>query len=53
MCVDCGASISFVRLQARPTSELCISCKEEAEREEHQSVGGRVSKSLGKTISLT
>ncbi len=52
MCTDCGSPINFVRLQARPTSELCISCKEENEREENQNAGGRTSKSLGKTVSL-
>lgn len=30
-CEDCGADISKQRLQARPTAELCISCKEEKE----------------------
>ena len=50
MCTDCGSEINFVRLQARPTSELCISCKEESERDENNR--GRVSKSLGKTVQL-
>lgn len=30
-CLDCGAEISKERLLARPTAELCISCKEEKE----------------------
>jgi DnaK suppressor protein len=53
MCEDCGAQITFERLWARPTSTLCISCKEEAERDELQSYHGRQSKSLGKQMGLT
>jgi DnaK suppressor protein len=50
-CEDCGSEISFNRLQARPTADLCIHCKEAEEREENQLVhrnrdslknGGRV-----------
>jgi DnaK suppressor protein len=33
-CEECGCNISYSRLLARPTAELCIMCKEEAEREE-------------------
>lgn len=51
-CQDCGEDIKFERLMARPTAELCISCKDEAEREEHGSIAGRQSKSLGKKIDL-
>ena len=35
-CEDCGAEISFNRLLARPTADLCIQCKEEQEKEENQ-----------------
>lgn len=52
MCDECGAEISFSRLKARPTSTMCITCKEESEREEMQSSHGRVSKSLGKSVSF-
>ena len=52
ICEDCGCSISFQRLQARPTSNMCITCKEESERDELQSFHGRQSKSLGKQINL-
>ncbi len=52
-CEDCGEHISFTRLLARPTSTMCIGCKEDAERSEMQSVHGRVSKSLGKSISVS
>ncbi len=52
ICTDCGADISFTRLWARPTSDLCIVCKEESERVEHQSSHGRTSKSLGQSVNL-
>ena len=52
-CEDCGNSISFTRLKARPTSTLCITCKEESERDELQSYHGRMSKSLGKPVSFS
>lgn len=53
LCEDCGAEITFQRLKARPTSTMCITCKEESERDELQSFHGRQSKSLGKTVSLS
>jgi len=34
VCEDCGESISFRRLLARPVTTLCIECKEQSEREE-------------------
>jgi RNA polymerase-binding transcription factor len=34
VCEDCGESISFRRLLARPVTTLCIDCKEQNEREE-------------------
>jgi len=51
-CEECDGPIGFKRLQARPTAELCIGCKEEAEREESLSVIGRKSKSLGDQLQL-
>jgi hypothetical protein len=45
--------LKFERLLARPTAEMCIFCKEEAEREESSSFQGRQSKSLGKTVELS
>ncbi len=33
-CIDCGGAIGLGRLQARPTTTLCISCKEDQERRE-------------------
>lgn len=52
-CTECGGMIKFERLLARPTADLCIFCKEEAEREESSSFQGRQSKSLGKTLEMT
>ena len=52
-CTDCAGPIKFERLLARPTAELCIQCKEEAEREESSNFLGRQSKSLGKTLEMT
>ena len=36
VCEECGEEIHPKRLQARPEPTLCIKCKEEQEREEHQ-----------------
>ncbi len=52
-CSDCGGYIRFERLLARPTAEMCIQCKEEAEREESSNIFGRQSKSMGKTLDLS
>lgn len=52
VCEECGDDIRFERLKARPTAELCISCKDEAEREESANFHGKQSKSLGKQVSL-
>lgn len=49
-CEDCGAFIRFERLRARPTAELCIACKDEAEKEENNNFIARQSKSLGKKL---
>ena len=51
-CDDCGEHIGFRRLNARPTAELCILCKEESERDENASIFGKRSKSLGKQIQV-
>lgn len=52
ICEECESDIRYERLMARPTAELCISCKDEAEREESSSFIGRQSKSLGEKINL-
>ncbi len=38
-CEACGIEIGIRRLEARPTAELCIDCKELAEIKERQLVG--------------
>lgn len=53
LCSDCGETIRYERLLARPTAEMCILCKEESERDESSSFMGRQSKSLGKVVDLT
>ncbi len=35
-CVDCGEEIGIKRLEARPTADLCINCKEQREKKEKQ-----------------
>ncbi|MBT7609854.1 MAG: hypothetical protein HN576_08860 [Bacteriovoracaceae bacterium] len=49
-CNDCGCAIGFERLNARPTADMCITCKEESEMMEKSNQFHRKSKSLGKTI---
>jgi DnaK suppressor protein len=34
ICEECGEKIGLARLKARPVTTLCISCKEEQERQE-------------------
>ncbi len=52
VCEDCSEDIKFERLYARPTAELCITCKDEAEREEQGNFIGRQSKSLEKRVEI-
>lgn len=52
-CEDCGSEIKFQRLIARPTAELCISCKEESETEELRSLQGRKSKSYSEVVDFS
>jgi DnaK suppressor protein len=51
LCDECASVITFERLNARPTAELCIGCKEEAEMEEKSNFFHLKSKSLGKTLN--
>ncbi|MFZ4714174.1 MAG: TraR/DksA family transcriptional regulator [Bacteriovoracaceae bacterium] len=51
-CMECDGDISLSRLQARPTAHLCISCKEEQERGEHQIYEGEGSSLLKKVIEF-
>jgi len=46
-CEDCGESIEARRLEARPTTTLCVSCKEDSERLESAHIDGHRHKSLG------
>ncbi|MBI4510941.1 MAG: TraR/DksA C4-type zinc finger protein [Deltaproteobacteria bacterium] len=49
-CEECGESIGYRRLVARPVTTLCIDCKEEREKEEQAKAltfhGGRASDSM-------
>ncbi|MBF0297393.1 MAG: TraR/DksA C4-type zinc finger protein [Oligoflexia bacterium] len=51
-CKDCGGPIAYSRLIARPTADLCIQCKEEAERDENINYDGRKSRSSGDYANL-
>jgi len=50
LCEECDAEIGFERLNARPTAELCIACKEEAEMAENNNAFDKKSKSLGRAL---
>jgi DnaK suppressor protein len=52
LCLDCGAQIGLKRLEARPTAELCIECKESQERNESLNAEGRRHKSLGDLVDF-
>lgn len=52
LCVECDSPIKFERLMARPTANMCILCKEEAERDEQANFFGRQSKSYAKTLDI-
>lgn len=46
ICESCSEDIELRRLEARPTATLCVNCKEEQERLEHNHIDSRRSKSL-------
>ena len=52
LCVECGGHIGAKRLEARPTAELCIECKEVAETAETKNAEGRKHKSLGELVNF-
>lgn len=52
LCLDCGSQIGLKRLEARPTAELCIECKEAAEKSEALNAEGRRHKSLGEAVDF-
>lgn len=51
-CVGCGDTIEVRRLEVRPTTTHCVTCKEEEERREHLHADGRKIKSIGKKLQL-
>jgi DnaK suppressor protein len=53
LCAECDGEISFERLNARLTAELCIACKEEAEMAENNNFFDKKSKSLGRALHDT
>ena len=50
-CTECGEDIELKRLEARPTANLCVSCKEEQEKKEVLTAAGRQHKSMGEAFS--
>lgn len=50
-CDECGEDIELRRLEARPTANMCISCKEDQERKEGNTASGRSHKSLGEPFN--
>ncbi len=51
-CESCGEDIEGKRLEARPTTTMCVSCKEESEHQEHLHIDGHRHKSLGVKLRL-
>ena len=51
-CECCEEEIEVSRLEARPTANLCIACKETQEIQETRLVDGRKSKSIGNMIGI-
>jgi len=51
-CEGCEEDIPKKRLEARPTTTLCISCKEEQEHAEKGFFDSRRSKSLGRELKF-
>lgn len=47
-CESCEEDIEIRRLDARPTTTLCLGCKEEQERRETLHIDGHQHKSLGR-----
>jgi DnaK suppressor protein len=52
LCLSCNEQIGLKRLEARPTAELCIECKEAAEKSENLNAEGRRHKSLGDSVDF-
>ena len=51
-CDECEEEIELRRLEARPTTTLCVSCKETAERTEKLHIDGHSHKSLGRAVKF-
>ncbi len=51
-CESCGDDIESKRLEARPTTTMCVSCKEESEHRELLHIDGHRHKSLGVKLRL-
>ncbi len=51
-CRTCAEPIEMKRLQARPTTTLCVNCKEDEERRELLHIDGHKPKSLGRRMRL-
>lgn len=52
LCDKCEEDIELKRLEARPTTTLCVSCKETQERSEKLHIDGHKYKSLGRSIKF-
>ncbi len=51
-CEKCEEAIELRRLEARPTTTLCVSCKEEEEKLEKVHIDGHKPKSVGRGFKL-
>ena len=51
-CETCEDDIEMKRLEARPTTTLCVSCKEMSEQREKLHIDGHRHKSLGSKLRL-
>ena len=52
LCESCDCEIEPRRLEARPTTTLCVPCKEESERLETLHIDSRQPKSMGRAVKL-
>lgn len=52
LCEKCEEHIELKRLEARPTTTLCVSCKEEEEKLEKLHIDGHKPKSVGRGFKL-
>ncbi len=52
ICEGCGDDIGLKRLLARPTTSMCVNCKEADEKRETIHIDGHRHKSLGRKLRL-